>query len=103
MANVPVLTIVGTGEAPESLLRVDVPNVLVETVKWAEDEDALIIHLYEAEKSGTVARLSFGIPVVTVAEVNLLEENPEDLSLDEQAVILRFRPFQIRTLKVTLA
>jgi alpha-mannosidase len=101
--NVPPMACVGAPKAPDSLLRVDAPNVIVESVKWAEDEDALIVRLYEAEKSTTFAQLTFGIPVKTVAEVNLLEEEPEELALDGKCLSLQFRPFEIRTIKLTLA
>ena len=100
--NVPPVALVGASEAPASLLRIDAPNVLVEAVKWAEDEEALIVRLYEAEKSATRARIDFGLPVASVALVNLLEEEPEELVLDGQSLALSFRPFEIKTLKVTL-
>lgn len=101
--NVTPLTVVGPESAPASLVRVDVPNVIVESVKWAEDEDALILRIYEAEKSTSVARLEFGVPVKAVAEVNLLEEEPEELGLEGSSLLVPFRPFQIKTLKLTLA
>jgi alpha-mannosidase len=101
--NVPILALVGSKEAPASLVSVDAPNVLVESVKWAEDEDALILRLYEAEKSTTFATLTFGMPVQTAVEVNLLEEDPEELPLDGRSLTLQFHPFEIRTLKLTLA
>ena len=101
--NVAPIAVFGTGQAPESLVRASAPNVLVESVKWAEDEDALILRLYEAEKSATTAHLQFGMPVAAVVEVNLLEEEPEDLVLDGLSLALHFRPFEIKTLKLTLS
>jgi alpha-mannosidase len=100
--NVAPIVALGSAEAPASLVRVDAANVIVESVKWAEDEDALILRLYEAEKSATLARLDFGLSVAAVAEVNLLEEEPEELELAGSSLLLPFRPFEIKTLKLAL-
>ena len=87
--------------APEefSLLHVDAPNVIVESVKWVEDGDGFIVRLYEAGRTGTHARISFGVPVTSVSETNLLEEDPAELDLVDGVVGLYMRPFEIKTLR----
>ncbi len=84
----------------ESLLTVDAPNVIVETVKPAEDAGkCFVLRLYEAEGTYTDAALHFGVKVTGIEETNMLEEREAALE-PGQEIALTFRPFQIRTLKV---
>lgn len=84
----------------ESLLKVDAPNVIVETVKPAEDaQKAFVLRLYESEGTWTSVKLSFGVPVKRVEETNMLEETLHDLG-GEQEVKLVLKPFEIKTLPV---
>jgi len=94
----PVVTL-GEVASAYSLVQVDSPNVIVESVKWAEDEDAVILRLYEASKTGTTAKLRFGFAATSVEETNLLEERPNLLPLENGEVELYFRPFEIKTLR----
>ena len=100
--NCPVLTHAGAAGSA-SLLRVDAPNVIVETVKPAEDGSGdVIIRLYEAKKTATAVRLSVSIPGM-VLETDMLEENGVPLQTEkaesDTIVPLQFRPFEIKTLR----
>jgi len=90
----------GSDGAAFSLLEIDNPNLVVAAVKKAEDDDDTIVRLYEAGKTSGYARLSFGLPIASVSEVNLLEESAEPLSFDGCEVEISFRPFEIKTLKI---
>ena len=84
-----------------SLLSVDAADVMVETVKKAEDGDDVIVRLYETDRRGVVARVRFGFPVSAAAEVDLLEEHRAPLDVDDDGVTVVFLPFEIKTLRVT--
>ena len=88
------------GDAEFSLARLDSPNVVVEAVKWAEDGKGFVLRLSEAGKTGTHVNLSFGLPVESVCETNLLEEAPRPVEVSRNAVSLYLRPFEIKTLKI---
>lgn len=90
-------------EAVPSLMQIDVPHVIVETIKWAETGDGVIVRLYEAERSGAWARIALGAPVAAAQETNMLEEKGRDLPIKNGTLELYFRPFEIKTLKMTLA
>jgi alpha-mannosidase len=80
------------------------PGVLVETAKWAEDEDALILRLYEAEGGARPATLAIGAPARTVEQVDLLERNPRALGAVENGTLaLDLRAREVKTLRVRLA
>ena len=103
--NVPLRQVSASG-APEnapSLLRLSAENVIVDTVKKAEDSDALIVRLYEAHGASTQATCQFGFPVQSAARVDLMEENDAPLTVTGNAVTLRIKPFEIVSLKVTAA
>lgn len=86
--------------ALESLARVEAENVIIETVKPAEDaRKAFVLRLYEAEGTQTVTKLSFGVPVEQVEETNMLEETLIVLGTGPE-VELAFKPFEIKTLLV---
>ena len=87
----------------DSLLTVSAPHIIVEAVKWAEEGDGFVIRLYEAERSGTSAVIRFNIQIESVEETNMLEEQPEELRVKNGQVLLYFRPFEIKTLKIRLA
>jgi alpha-mannosidase len=79
------------------------PNVVVETAKWAEDDDGLIVRLYEAAGGSTSASLDLGAPANGVDQVDLLERNPRPLAAAENgSVSLDFRAREIKTVLVRL-
>ena len=83
-----------------SFLRLDSPDVIIETVKQSEDGPGFVVRLYEASRSRTRAVLTLPPGVKSVAQTNMLEESPEPLPLDGGKVQLSFRPFEIKTLLV---
>jgi len=73
------------------------PNVLVETVKCAEDEEALIVRLYEAAGGSRHARLESGLSVSSMDQVDLLERNPRPSGPE-----LSLRAREVKTLRIPL-
>jgi alpha-mannosidase len=94
------------GRLPRAFSLLDVSQqarVVAETVKWAEDEDALIFRLYEADGGATTAHLRPGAAVRTLEEVNLLERQPRPIPAGgEGAFALEFRAREVKTLRACL-
>ena len=86
---------------PYSLLAFDAPNVIIETIKPAEDGDGLIVRLYECERRRGPVVLRAGFPLRAAWRANLLEENEAALVVDDGAVQLETRPFQVITLRLS--
>lgn len=87
-----------------SFVAADKENVVVETVKKAEDSDAVIVRLYEAHGARGPTRLRFGRPVKQAAECNLLERKDRPLKpRPDGSLRLVLRPFQVVTLKLQFA
>ena len=98
--NVPVVETTGCASL-EKLATVSAPNVIVEAVKPCEDsEKAYIVRMYEAEGTYTHTDVSFVASAKKVSVTNMLEEVLSELPLAEKYE-LEFRPFEIKTIKVT--
>lgn len=98
--NCPVVTAAGAA-GEKSLLSLDAPNVIVETVKPAEDGSGdVIIRLYESMRTATRCTLTTAIPAAAAALTDMLEENPVDVPLTNGCISLDFRPFEIKTLRL---
>nr|MCR5042470.1 alpha-mannosidase [Clostridia bacterium] len=98
--NTPVFEAAGSAEI-SPIAALDCPNVIVESVKPAEDDsDAYVLRMYECEGSRTKARVSFGSSPSKVVSVNLLEDEKAVVDISEGAAELDFGPFEIRSVKV---
>ena len=83
-----------------SAVSVNVPNVVIEVVKKAEDGDETIIRMYECWNRRSRFELQLSEPAEYVYETNLLEEKQEEIPVKENKVSLEIRPFEIKTLVV---
>ena len=75
-------------------------NVVIDTIKPAEDGKGFVVRLYESSGSSTRAQLKFGPPVNRVERSNTLEDDGAPVPLKDNACALALRPFQIATLRV---
>jgi alpha-mannosidase len=98
--NVPPMVI--PGEAGQgSLLSVDAPNIVLETVKLAEDGSGdIILRFYESKRMATRCTLTLGIPAHAALQTDLTEEGGEPLPIGFGNVALDFRPFEIKTVRL---
>jgi alpha-mannosidase len=90
-----------TTDAPASFASVDDPNVVLDTIKRAEDSDAIVLRLYEAHGARGVARVRLGVPLASAVRANALEDDGEPLDVDGGAIIVPYRPHELVTVKVS--
>jgi alpha-mannosidase len=83
-----------------SLVRASAANVIIETVKRAEDGDGVIVRLYESQRKRGQVQVQFGREVEAAWITNLLEENESALSVDGDSIPLNLRPYQIVTMRI---
>jgi alpha-mannosidase len=84
----------------QSLVSVSSANVIIETVKRAEDGNGIIVRLYESQRKRGQVQVRFGFAVESAWETNLLEENESKLSIENDSIQLALRPYQIMTLRL---
>ncbi len=82
------------------LFFADCQNVVIETIKRAEDGNGLIVRLYESHrKRGRVIIKSF-IKIQSAFETNLLEENEYPCEIIDFEIHLDIKPYEIKTIRV---
>ncbi len=77
-------------------------DVVIESVKKAEDDNDIIVRLYENNSSSVNAQIFFNFDVKSVQLVDMMEENASDIPIEKGIVNLKFKPFEIHTLKVSI-
>jgi alpha-mannosidase len=83
-----------------AFVGVDAPNVVVETIKKAEDGQGLIVRLYESQRKRGRFTLSTAFRLTEAWRTNLLEENQERLEVSGRRLELEIKPYQIVTLRL---
>jgi len=102
--NVPAWAAAGDGGGRRSVLSVDRENIVVETLKPAEDGSGdLVVRLYESARLATRCALHVHLPVRAASFANLVEESPRRAPFSRGCIALEFRPFEIKTLRLRLA
>ena len=81
--------------------EVDPDNVVIETVKKAEDDDAWIVRVYECKqyRSNTVT-ITLGQTINRAVECNLLEEEENPVTYQGNQLRFAIKPFEIKTFKI---
>jgi alpha-mannosidase len=83
-----------------SLVSVDRPNVVIETIKQAEDGNGLIVRMYESRRSRGPVTLRTGFDLASASITDLLEHDQSILKTREREVFFDILPFQILTLRL---
>ena len=86
-----------------SLIRCDNNSIIIDTVKRAEDDDSIVIRLYESQNKKDKVKLHFGISIKEAYICDMLENELEEMCVeDDNSVSLDVLNFEIITLKVKL-
>lgn len=74
-------------------------NVIIETVKKAEEDNSVIVRMYEGYNSKSKVTVTAGFDFKEVYKCDLLENNETKLEPDNKNVTFDIRNFEIVTLK----
>lgn len=85
----------------QAFLTVDNDNIIVDTVKRAEDGCGVIVRLYECHGNRGNASLSFLRSLQSAFEVDLVEENPAPADFDGSTLRFSFTPYEIKTFRIS--
>jgi alpha-mannosidase len=88
----------------KSFAAVDKANIILETIKLAEDGKGIILRLYECENALTNAALILGrdVSAASVEECNLIEEKVCDVPVTDNSFKFSIKPYEIKTYRVVL-
>ncbi len=80
-----------------SFASVDRPNVVLETVKRAEDGDGIVVRMYESENALTKAKLTVNADFEKAYICNLLEETEGEAAVNGNVVDVVLKPYEVVT------
>ncbi|HET9661492.1 MAG TPA: alpha-mannosidase [Thermomicrobiales bacterium] len=98
--------IVSTGVERASFVEAEGLPLSIGALKRAEDGNGLILRTYEPHGARGNAVLRFGRPVQRVFAVDLLEDpigESTEIAIEANAISLDFRPFEVKSLRMTMA
>lgn len=98
--NVPAVALPEIALDSDAFLSVPQKNILLDTVKKAEDEEALIVRLYEYYNRQTQAVIETKQSVKRAILCNLLEEDIQELPIENNCIQIDFAPYEIQTVKI---
>jgi len=83
-----------------SLVSIDEPSLVIETIKKAQDGNGVILRLYESQRSRGSFTLQTGFPVKKAFRTNILEENQDPLNVEGNLITGTYKPYQIITIRI---
>lgn len=99
--NQPLLVETGTETKPAySFASVDASNVIMETVKNAEDGEGIVIRMYESENSYTKTKLTVNAEFKIAFICNLLEETESEAFVNGNEIEVVLKPYEVVTVKL---
>jgi alpha-mannosidase len=87
--------------AIEQFAQVEDSVLVLDTIKRAEDSDAIVLRLYEPYGARGVARVRLSVPFSSARRTNALEDDGNSLESDGRTIVLPYRPHEIVTVKVS--
>jgi alpha-mannosidase len=93
----------------QGLLWCDRQNVMIDTVKKAEDDDSLIVRLYEYGGIRGKAKIlvdSKRLRIIRAEETDMMEESlgevPADFVVSEHEIEMDLKPYEIKTIRIVV-
>ena len=83
-----------------SFIFSDAPNIVIETVKRAEDGCGIIVRFYESQRRRDFVTLTTGFELRQAWYTNLLEENKTEVNVQDNTLNLFVKPYEIVTLRL---
>ncbi|MFV0322724.1 MAG: alpha-mannosidase [Alphaproteobacteria bacterium] len=79
----------------KSLISANKDNIVIDAVKKAEDQDAIIIRMHEAYGRTSAVKISSGLPLHSFQECNMLEKPIGD-EVQSNNLKATFKPYEIK-------
>jgi alpha-mannosidase len=77
------------------------PNLVIDTIKRAEDGDGVIVRLYECHGARGAAGIKLDLPFKQATLCNILEEPLGKAKSREDGVEISYKPYQIVTIRLS--
>jgi alpha-mannosidase len=83
-----------------SFASIESGELVLDTIKRAEDSTAIVLRMYEAHGGRGVARVRLAQPFATAGCASVLEDDGETLEVEDGAIVVPYRPHEVVTVKV---
>lgn len=83
-----------------SFASVQASNVIIETIKQAEDGEGIVLRMYESENSYTKTQVTVNTAFTKAYICNLLEETESEAPIAGSDIAVTLKPYEIVTLKL---
>jgi alpha-mannosidase len=94
---------VGSLPPVHSFMSVSADNVVLTSVKAAEDSDETVLRFYEWAGKETDVKLELPPGVQSARETNLIEQSTGNLVLTGGSITVHTKPYEIKTVAVRFA
>jgi alpha-mannosidase len=84
----------------QSFAHVNDPNLVLDTIKKAEDSDDIVVRLYECHGAHGTATLRLGFPFTSAEFANVLEDLIGEATITNGTIQIPYKSFEIITLIV---
>jgi alpha-mannosidase len=78
-------------------VKVNSNNIIIESVKKAEDGADIVVRIYEFLNQRGMVELEFAYPLKKAYESNLLEKEKKVLRFSNSKIIFFIEPYEIKT------
>jgi len=93
----------GALPSEHSFVRVEADDVVLTAMKKSEDDDSLVLRFYEWAGKEADVKLHLPAGAQSASETDLMERPIADLTVQNDAVTVHTKPYEIKTLKVRYA
>ena len=85
-----------------AFVKPDKNNIIVDAVKRSEENESIVVRMYESEGKNAEASLKFGVDIQSAELTNLMEEPITNIPICQNEIRLNFNPFAIQTIKIVV-
>lgn len=87
-------------ESGYSFLGTDDPNIVIDTVKQAEDSDAIIVRMFECHGARGVAHIYCDFPFKSAHYCNFLEDEGAEVECEDGILTIPFESYKVISVKL---
>lgn len=92
----------GILESSQSFVAVDQENVILEVYKKSEEDNSIIIRMYECYNQRTKIICKLSNKFIAIVETNLIEKELKEIASDADTFIVTLKPYEIKTFKLKM-
>jgi alpha-mannosidase len=90
----------GTLPATHSFINCDNEDIVIDTVKSAQDGNGIIVRVYQSRRVRGERTLTINLPFAEVYECNLMEDENKPIDHNGNTIAFNITPFEVKTFRL---